>query len=101
MKQKETKRARVGLYSAGLHAYWAQFAGLHDRILGYNAFIESRVSQWGEVFNFGLVDSEVAARDAGLRPSRWMVLNSPAVSKLKKANCAAWSAKGCCAPPQN
>ena len=65
MNQKETKRARVGLYSAGLHAYWAQFAGLHDRILGYNAFIENRVSQWGEVFNFGLVDSEVAARDAG------------------------------------
>ena len=65
MKQKETKRARVGLYSAGLQAYWSQFAGLHDRILGYNAFIESRVGQWGEVFNFGLVDSEVAARDAG------------------------------------
>lgn len=65
MNQKETKRARVGLYSAGLHAYWTQFAGLHDRILGYNAFIENRVSQWGEVFNFGLVDSEVAARDAG------------------------------------
>ena len=65
MKQKETKRARVGLYSAGLQAYWSQFAGLRDRILGYNGFIESRVSQWGEVFNFGLVDSEVAARDAG------------------------------------
>ena len=43
MKQKETKRARVGLYSAGLKAYWSQFAGLHDRILGYNAFIENRV----------------------------------------------------------
>lgn len=65
MNQKETKRARVGLYSAGLQAYWNQFAGLRDRILGYNAFIESKVSQWGEVVNFGLVDSEVAARKAG------------------------------------
>ncbi|MEA4914639.1 MAG: L-fucose/L-arabinose isomerase family protein [Christensenella sp.] len=65
MKQKETKRARVGLYSAGLHAYWSQFEGLHDRILGYNAFIEERVGGWGEVFNFGLVDSEVKAREAG------------------------------------
>lgn len=65
MNQKETKRARVGLYSAGLQAYWSQFAGLRDRILGYNAFIESKVSQWGEVVNFGLVDSEVAARKAG------------------------------------
>lgn len=65
MKKKETKRARVGLYSAGLQAYWSQFEGLHDRILGYNAFIEERVSSWGEVVNFGLVDSEVSAREAG------------------------------------
>ena len=65
MNQKETKRARIGLYSAGLQAYWSQFAGLRDRILGYNAFIESRVSLWGDVVNFGLVDSEVAARKAG------------------------------------
>ncbi|MEN6635750.1 MAG: L-fucose/L-arabinose isomerase family protein [Clostridiaceae bacterium] len=65
MVKKETKRARVGLYSAGLQAYWSQFDGLHDRILGYNAFIEERVSSWGEVVNFGLVDTEVAAREAG------------------------------------
>ena len=65
MNQKETKRARVGLYSAGLHAYWSQFEGLRERILGYNAFIERRVSEWGEVVNFGLVDSEVTAREAG------------------------------------
>lgn len=24
---KETKKARIGLYSAGLKAYWEQFAG--------------------------------------------------------------------------
>lgn len=58
-------KARIGLYSAGLHAYWNQFAGLHDRIIEYNRFIEKKVSQWGEVFDFGLVDSETSAREAG------------------------------------
>ena len=65
MRIKETKRARVGLYSAGLKAYWNQFAGLEERLKGYNAFIEERVGAWGDVYNFGLVDSEDSARDAG------------------------------------
>lgn len=65
MRIKEVKRARVGLYSAGLHAYWNQFAGLKDRILAYNAFIAARVSEWGDVSNFGLVDTETSARNAG------------------------------------
>lgn len=58
-------KARIGLYTTGLHAYWAQFEGLHDRLIEYNHFIENRVSTWGEVFNFGLVDSETSAREAG------------------------------------
>ena len=49
-------KARIGLYSAGLNTYWAQFAGLKDRLLGYNSFIAERLSQVGEVYNFGLVD---------------------------------------------
>ena len=65
MQLKKTPRARVGLYSAGLRAYWNQFSGLHDRILGYNHFIEQRVSQWAEVYDFGLVDDEQKARQAG------------------------------------
>lgn len=65
MRVKEAPRARIGVYSAGLHAYWAQFEGLHDRILGYNRFIADRVAAWGEVYNFGLVDSAEAAREAG------------------------------------
>jgi L-arabinose isomerase len=65
MRLKDTRRARVGIYSAGLHAYWAQFAGLEARLKGYNAFIGNKVSAWGEVFNFGLVDSETKAREAG------------------------------------
>lgn len=62
---KDVKRARIGLYSAGLNTYWDQFEGLKDCLLGYNAFIAKRLSQFGEVFNFGLVDTEVSGREAG------------------------------------
>ncbi len=65
MRLKETPRARIGLYSAGLNTYWAQFEGLHDRILGYNKFIADRVSEWADVFNYGLVDTAESARAAG------------------------------------
>lgn len=65
MRLKETKRARVGIYSAGLRAYWTQFNGLEERLKGYNAFIGDKAGQWGEVCNFGLVDSEDKAREAG------------------------------------
>lgn len=59
------KKARIGLYSAGLHAYWDQFAGLRERLLGYNAFIAEKLAAFGEAFNFGLVDTETAGREAG------------------------------------
>lgn len=58
-------KARIGLYSAGLKAYWNQFAGLKERLIGYNRFIEEKLSSFGEVENFGLVDDEVSAREAG------------------------------------
>lgn len=64
-KIKEPKKARIGIYSAGLHTYWDQFAGLKDCLLGYNKFIASRLSEFGEVYNFGLVDTEDLAREAG------------------------------------
>ncbi len=62
---KETKKARIGFYSAGLHTYWDQFAGLRDCLMGYNAFISQRLSEYGEVFNYGLVDTEDGGREAG------------------------------------
>ncbi len=58
-------KARIGLYSAGLNAYWDQFAGLKECLLEYNAFLEKRLSELGEVFNIGLVDTEDAGRMAG------------------------------------
>lgn len=62
---KPTKRPRIGLYSAGLHAYWGQFPGLRDRLVGYGTFIEQRLSAWGDVHNFGIVDTEATGRAAG------------------------------------
>ncbi len=64
-KIKEPKKARIGLYSAGLHAYWEQFDGLLDCLMGYNRFIAKKLGQWGEVYNFGIVDTEDKGREAG------------------------------------
>lgn len=64
-KLKEPKKARIGIYSAGLHTYWEQFAGLKDCLTGYNKFIANRLEEFGEVFNFGLVDTEEGGRAAG------------------------------------
>lgn len=59
------KQVRIGLYSAGLHTYWGQFSGLKERLEYYNSFISQKLSQFGEVYNFGLTDSEDAGLKAG------------------------------------
>ncbi len=62
---KDVKKVRIGLYSAGLHAYWEQFAGLKECLLGYNTFLKEKMSAFGEVFDYGLVDTEEEGRAAG------------------------------------
>ena len=62
---KPVKKARIGLYTVGLKAYWDQFAGLKERLIGYGKFIESKLAEDGEVHNFGLVDDEISGRAAG------------------------------------
>ncbi|MDQ0338699.1 L-arabinose isomerase [Caldalkalibacillus uzonensis] len=69
---KPAKKARVGLYSIGLEAYWNQFEGLRERLLEYGQFIENKMQTFGEVYNFGLVDTEGKAREAG----EWFNKNS-------------------------
>src|SRR4051794_40034037 len=60
--------ARVGVFGIGLATYWPQFAGLRERIEGYQARVEERVAELGgDVVSAGLVDSEQAAREAGDR----------------------------------
>ncbi len=62
---KADLKPRIGLYSCGLKAYWPQFPGLRERLVGYGSFIADRLGEWGEVFNFGLVDCADAGRQAG------------------------------------
>ncbi|HEU5011626.1 MAG TPA: L-fucose/L-arabinose isomerase family protein [Roseiflexaceae bacterium] len=62
---KPARKPRIGLYSIGLRAYWEQFPGLRERLLEYGKFIEQRMAAWGEVYNYGLVDTEGEGRAAG------------------------------------
>lgn len=59
---------RIGVFGVGLEAYWEQFAGLRERIAGYQARVEERVAALGaEVVSAGLVDTAQGARAAGDR----------------------------------
>jgi len=59
---------RVGLFGIGLDTYWAQFAGLKERLLGYQAEVRERLVGFGaEVVDVGLVDTPDLAREAGAR----------------------------------
>jgi len=62
---KPLKKARIGIYTAGLKAYWEQFPGLRERLIGYGKFIESNISPFGEIYNYGLVDDEISGKAAG------------------------------------
>ncbi|SFL71362.1 L-fucose/L-arabinose isomerase family protein [Halanaerobium salsuginis] len=62
---KKTKKGRIGLYTVGHPHYWDQFEGLQDRLLEYASFIEKKMSQWGEIYNYGMVDTEKRAKAAG------------------------------------
>ena len=66
--RRSAPRARIGVFGIGLAAYWPQFAGLKERIEGYQRRVEERVAELGgEVVSAGLVDTEQAAREAGDR----------------------------------
>jgi L-arabinose isomerase len=59
-------RHKVGLFSIGLEAYWGQFAGLRERLEGYNGRIAERLGASGaEVVNLGLIDTPESAMAAG------------------------------------
>jgi len=59
---------RVGLFGIGLDAYWPQFNGLEERLRGYLARTEEKLSRPGvEVVNLGLIDNPEKAAEAGRR----------------------------------
>ena len=58
---------RVGLFGIGLDTYWGQFAGLRERLLGYERRIAERLADSGmEVIDAGLVDTPDAAQEAAV-----------------------------------
>ncbi len=56
---------RVGLFSIGLDTYWSQFAGLRERLEGYNRQIADRLESSAEVVNLGMIDTADKAVAAG------------------------------------
>ena len=62
------KHLRVGLVGLGLEAYWEQFDGLEQRLIGYLSEVEWKIASLNRlIFNFGLVDTPRKAVDAGHR----------------------------------
>lgn len=62
---------RAGLCGIGLDAYWPQFPGLRQRLEGYLARVEVRLTRPDvEVVQLGLIDSAQHSRDAGHRCRR-------------------------------
>ena len=65
-KIKKTKKAKIGIYTMGLKAYWSQFSGLRERLLEYGGFIAEKIEKMGaEVSFYGLVDCEEEGRKCG------------------------------------
>ncbi|MBD1393388.1 arabinose isomerase [Mucilaginibacter glaciei] len=58
---------KIGLFGIGLEVYWEQFNGLKERLEGYLAVVEAKISQvHPAVVNLGLVDSPDKAFAAGV-----------------------------------
>ena len=59
---------RIGLFSIGLDAYWPQFAGLEERLRGYNNLIAGRLAESdADLVNLGMIDTPEKAVEAGHR----------------------------------
>ncbi len=61
-----TPPLKVGLFGIGLDAYWPQFPGLKDRLLGHLQVVAQQLARPGlEVVNLGLIDTPEKASIAG------------------------------------
>ena len=63
MRQKG--KAVIGVFGIGLAAYWPQFAGLRERLEGYQRKMEQRIAEWATVASGGLVDDAARAAQTG------------------------------------
>lgn len=57
---------KIGLFGIGLDTYWPQFAGLKERLQGYLAIVEEKLSAMHpSIVNAGLVDNADKAFETG------------------------------------
>ena len=62
------KQLRVGIAGLGLDAYWTQFAGLEERLIGYLGELERKVAgKQRTIVNLGLVDTPQKSLATGHR----------------------------------
>jgi L-arabinose isomerase len=60
------RRLRVGVAGIGLDAYWPQFAGLEERLIGYLRTLENKIAgDKRTIVNLGLVDTPEKSLEAG------------------------------------
>jgi L-arabinose isomerase len=65
MNRKASSKARIGVFGIGLEAYWDQFAGLKEKLEGFQKHVETQLENaGGEVISAGLVDSHPSAQTA-------------------------------------
>jgi L-arabinose isomerase len=58
-------KINIGLFGVGLETYWSQFEGLHERLIGYQDRIGSKIKSFGvHLVDAGLVDNPTRAREA-------------------------------------
>jgi L-arabinose isomerase len=65
MSDIATVKPRIGLMAVGLGAYWPQFPGMRDGVLGAHQRLARLFEGAGEIVAAGLVDSAAASRQAG------------------------------------
>lgn len=58
-------KPKVGIFGIGLAAYWPQFKGLREHLIGYQREIETRLRPWADVVSAGLVDTAEKSVVAG------------------------------------
>ncbi len=66
MAERSQSKPKIGVFGIGLAAYWPQFAGLRQRLEGYQRGVEARLAGMGaQVVSAGLVDTAPVAVVAG------------------------------------
>jgi len=94
IERRKPREATVGLFGVGYDAYWGQFPGLLDELMGYLRVFEEQVQSHGvRTVSFGMVDNAQAAF-AALKKMKAAGLDLVFCDMLTYATSATW---GCIA----